>query len=138
MKTLIAISSTIALAAILFGCASIQPGANPLIVRAEQAETSAKASFDLVLHLDNSNRDLFQTKVPAFHEFCQWLRQPQTVEQTNVLPRASAMLVQLDDVKLAYKSSLADSNALMTAIIVVETTAEQASAWLTVTTNLTK
>jgi hypothetical protein len=118
------------------GCASLQPGANPLVVRAEQAETTAKASFDLVLNLDNSNRTLFETQVPAFHNFCEWLREPQTVEGTNSLPRASAMLVQLDDLKLAYSSSTTTSNALLEGIVTVETAATQASSWLTVTTNL--
>lgn len=124
------------LAFALVGCASLQPGANPIIVRAEQAETTAKASFDLVLNLDNSNRSLFEVQVPAFHNFCEWLRDPQVVEGTNYLPRASAMLIQLDDLKLAYAGSTTTSNALLEGIITVETAATQASSWLTVTTNL--
>ena len=126
----------IALAAlILCGCASLQSGADPLIVRAEQTETIAKSAFDTVLQFDNSNRSFWETNAPAYHSFCEWLRQPQTVEVTNTLPRAAAMLVSLDDIKLAYKSSTASSNALVEAISTVSAAVSQAQAWVTISTS---
>jgi hypothetical protein len=113
----------------------LQPGADPLIVRTEQTETIAKAAFDTVLNFDNSQRDFWRTNAPAFHQFCEWLRQPQTVEVTNTLPRASAMLVSLDDVKLAYKSSTVSSNTLAEALATVQAAVGQAQSWMTIATS---
>jgi hypothetical protein len=120
---------TAALAGIL-GCVPLQPGADPLIVRCEQAETIAKTSFDGVLSIDNSQRDFYRTSAPAFHNFCEWLRQPQTVEVTNTLPRATAMIVSLDDVKLAYKGARASSNDVWIALQTLTSAMGQANAWL--------
>ncbi|HWC60859.1 MAG TPA: hypothetical protein VHC44_14280 [Verrucomicrobiae bacterium] len=119
----------------LVGCVQLQPGADPIVVRVEQTETVAKSSFDLVLNVDNSNRPFFATNAPPFHRFCEWLREPQTVEQTNTLPRAAAMLVSLDDVKLAYKNASVGSNDVLTALATVQSAMSQANAWLTVVTN---
>ena len=122
-------------AALLVGCASLQPGADPLVVRAEQTEAIAKSAFDTVLNFDNSNRGFWATNAPAYHSFCEWLRQPQTVEATNTLPRAAAMLISLDDIKLAYKISTVSSNALIEAITTVSAAAGQAQAWITISTS---
>ena len=122
-------------AALLVGCASLQPGADPLVVRAEQTEAIAKSAFDTVLNFDNSNRGFWATNSPAYHSFCEWLRQPQTVEATNTLPRAAAMLISLDDIKLAYKISTVSSNALIEAITTVSAAAGQAQAWITISTS---
>jgi hypothetical protein len=126
-----------AAAAIISSCASLAPGADPLVVRVEQAETTGKSTFDLVLNEDNSNRSFWKTNAPAFHNFAEWLRQPQTVEATNTLPRASAMLISLDDVKLAYKASktAGNSNLLYTIVATTEAAVSQASAWITISTN---
>jgi hypothetical protein len=122
---------------LLLGCKSLTAGADPLVVRVEQTETTAKAGFDAVLNEDNSNRSFWITNAPAFHKFCEWLRQPQTVEGTNSLPRAAAMLVSLDDVKVAYKSAStsANSNLLFTIVGTVEAAVLQAQSWLTIATN---
>ena len=130
-KSLVILTATLLLA----GCASLQPGADPLIVRAEQTETIAKSAFDTVLKFDNSNRGYWETNAPAYHSFCEWLRQPQTVEVTNTLPRAAALLISLDDIKLAYKSSTASSNALVEAITTVSAAVTQAQAWITISTS---
>ena len=115
----------------LIGCSSLQPGADPLVVNAERVETVGKSTFDLVLNLDNSNRPYWQSNAPAFHDFCQWLRQPQTIEQTNTLPRAAAMLLSLDDVKLDYQSARSSSNALVEALATFQGVLNQAQAWQT-------
>jgi len=116
-------------------CAPLQPGADPIVVRAEQSETVAKGTFDAILKLDNSNRPYFRTNAPGLHKLCEWLRQPQMVEGTNKLPRATALLVSLDDVKLAYKAGRATTNELFTVLFPVESAVGQAQNWLTVTTN---
>jgi hypothetical protein len=114
----------------IVGCAPLQPGADPIVVRCEQTETIAQDTFDQVLAIDNGQRDFYRTNAPAFHSFCEWLRVPQTVEGTNTLPRASAMLVSLDDVKLAYKAGRASSNSVYTALQTVTSAMGQANAWL--------
>jgi len=117
------------------GCAPLQPGADPIVVNVERTETVAKSSFDLVLNVDNSKRSFFATNAPGFHNFCEWLRARQTVEETNSLPRASALLVSLDDVKLAYKAGRATSNEVYAVLYTVQSAESQASAWMTVVTN---
>lgn len=131
------VAPVVALAAALFfmGCVPLAPGADPIVVRVEQTETVAKSTFDLALNVDNSNRAFFATNAPAYHSFCEWLREPQTVEETNTLPRAAALLVSLDDVKLSYKASRASSNDVFTALATVTSAVNQANAWLTTVTN---
>lgn len=126
----------------LIGCAQIQKGSDPLVVNVERLETTGKATFDLVLGLDNSDRGFWRTNAPAFHDFCEWLRQPQGVPVSNAtaelkleLPRASAMLLGLDNVKLDYKAARASSNDLFTALMTVQSAVNQASAWSTIVTN---
>ena len=129
---------SIAVAALAFSCATIQPGNDPLVVNTERTETAAKSTFDLVLNLDNNNRALWQTNAPAFHEFCEWLREPQTVEGTNTLPRASAMILSLDNIKASYVAAQVDSNTLWTALSTLTATLNQASSWMNVITNQIK
>lgn len=140
MKTLI-LANLLGLAAVLSlavaspGCAHIQPGQDPLVVNVERTETVAKSTFDLVLNVDNSRREYFETNAPAYHNFCEWLRQPQTIEETNTLPRATAMLMSLDDIKVSYKQARASSNDVYTVLATVTSTMKQASAWLNIVTN---
>jgi hypothetical protein len=137
--TLIALLGAAAM--MLAACAHLQPGADPLVVRAEQTETVAKGSFDFVLNFDNADRGLWRSNAPAFHAFCEWLRQPMPYAGLGVgvgvteLPRDAVMLLQFDDIKMAYKGSRATSNALDEAIITLSSFAKQASAWSTIITN---
>lgn len=120
------------------GCAHLQPGADPLVVNAERTETVAESTFTLVLDADNTDRGYWRTNAPAFHNFCEWLRQPQTVEDsygTNTLPRALAMVLMLDDIKLDYQASKASSNAVLEAITTLESATSQALSWSNVLTN---
>src|SRR5581483_810783 len=81
--------------AAMIGCAHLQPCADPVVVNVERVQTVAAPTFDLVLSTDDTARPLWAQKAPAFHDFCEWLRQPQTVglangAATNV-PRAIAL-----------------------------------------------
>lgn len=121
-----------------FGCASLSPGADPLVVRCEQAETTANSTFTLTLTVDNNDRGFWRTNAPAFHSFCEWLRQPVALPSgsiTNSLPRNLAMIEQLDQVKLAYKSASISSNTVYTVLTTLLSAESQASAWLAITTN---
>jgi hypothetical protein len=123
---------------IYIGCSHLQPGADPLVVNVERVETVGKSTFDLVLHVDHTDRGFWATNAPAFHSFCDWLRQPITIEATNTLPRASALLLSLDDVKLDYKAARCSSNAVIEALATFQGILNQAIAWSTVVTNQAK
>lgn len=120
---------------ILWACASVAPGNDPVVVRAEQLETDAKATFDLVLNIDNANRGFFATNAAPFHAFCETLRQPVTVDGTNTLPRAAAVLWLLDQDKQSYEQLGGSTNALWSAMSTVSTLISQAGAWSQVVTN---
>ena len=113
------------------GCASLAPGADPIVVRTEQAETTAKSTFDLVLNVDQADRGFWRTNAPAFHGFCEWLRVP-TPAGTNILPRCSAMIWSADMVKQSYKAGAASSNTLYTVVVTLESAITQACAWTTI------
>lgn len=110
-------------------CKHLDSGADPLVVRVEQVQTTAKGAFDLVLNIDNANRNFYRTNVAGFHNFCEWLRVPTPTSDGGTLPRASAMLWSLDAEKLAYKTGTATSNSVVTALNVVIETANQATVW---------
>lgn len=147
MKHLPKFFNGIALAALLYtsiawlaGCAHLAPGADPLVVRVEQSEQSAKATFDLLLSTDNANRPFWATNAPQFHQLCEWFRQPQPVSPigTNApgrLPRAAAIIWSLDSIKQDYKAGRSSSNAVMSALILLNSSAAQAATWLPVITN---
>jgi hypothetical protein len=128
-RTICQATALTAVVLITAGCAPLQPGADPIVVRTEQAETVGKAAFDLILHVDNGNRSFFATNAPPFHEFCDWLRVPQTIEGTNTQPRVVALILSLDDVKLDYQRGLTTSNALWVACTTFEGLVSQAQAW---------
>ena len=118
---------------VLIGCATLQPGADPLVVRAEQLETAATASFDLVVNLDDANRTFWRTNAPAFHNFSEWLRTPIVVGPgTNTMRRGLAMISQVDAAKLQYKASTSQSNVLLTAITILSSAIDQSTAWATI------
>ncbi len=136
LALLIVVALAIPATAIFMGCASLSAGADPLVVRVEQGETGANATFDFVLHEDQANRGFWETNAPAFHNFCEWLRTPTVYTGTNV-PRCVAMQLNVDDLKLSYKASktAGNSNALFSAFAVLSTAFSEASSWQGIVTN---
>jgi len=120
-----------------FGCATVAPGNDPIVVNAERVESSAIAAFDLVVNVDNVNRPFWKTNAPPFHAFVEWLRAPQTFQVTNIVPRGSALVLSLHQVKIDYKASRVSSNLLVTATSTLLSAVNQANSWLAVTTNAT-
>lgn len=116
-------------AGLFIGCATLQPGADPLVVRAEQVETVAQSAFDTVVILDNSNRAFWLTNAPAFHQFCEWLRTPVTIESTNSMRRGLAMVKLVDNAKLIYKANKSQSNILVQALSDLQGAVTQAQSW---------
>lgn len=122
--------------ALLLGCATLKPGADPFVVRVEQTQSVAMSTFDFVLHLDQSNRPFWRTNAPGFHNFCEWLRTPQPYGGTNV-PRCIAMQANLDDLKAAYKASktAGSSNVLWNAWSVLNAAISQSGSWSNIITS---
>jgi hypothetical protein len=119
-------------AVIFAGCSTLQPGANPVVVRAEQLETTASAAFDLVVNTDDSNRGFWITNAPAFHNFAEWLRTPVPIPGNLNEPRGLGMILLVDQAKMTYETNSAQSNALVTAISTLQTAVDQAGAWATI------
>jgi aconitase B len=62
--------------------------------------STASATFDLLLRVDNTDRGFWRTNAPAFHQFCEWLRTP-TPYQAQTVPRCVALQLNVDDLRLA-------------------------------------
>lgn len=122
--------SALWLAGWVIGCATLQPGADPFVVRVEQTQSAANATFDFILRIDNSDRGFWRTNAPSFHSMCEWLRTPQ-LYGSNALPRAVVMQLNVDDLRLAYKASRStgSSNALYSAFAVLQTALSQSVSW---------
>ena len=131
MITMIAVMATLA------GCASLNPGADPLVVRVEQALTVANASFDLVLRVDQADRGFWKTNAPAFHSFCEWLRTPISTYGDGNQPRAVGLQLNLDGLKNSYKANktAAGSNALFTALLTLNSAVNQSASWSNIITS---
>lgn len=82
----------------LLGCATLQPGADPLVVRCQQAEAIAFSTFDTYVHLVADNEKRVKALAPAAYDFAEWLR-AKTPEGT---PRGLAMITSLGNVRRAY------------------------------------
>lgn len=117
----------------IVGCATLNKGADPFVVRVEQTQTVANATFDFVLHVDQADRGFFRTNAPGFHAFCEWLRTPMTYAGTvtSTVPRCVDMQLNVSDLKLAYKQSRTggNSNALYSVWVVLNSAIGQASSW---------
>lgn len=131
MKPLFLVAGLVA----LIGCAVLQPGADPFVVRVEQSQSAAMASFDFVLHLDHANRSFWKTNAPEFHQFAEWLRTPQ-MYGTNPVSRCVAIQLNVDDLKLAYKQAktAGSSNALWNAWTVLNAAILQSTSWSNIIT----
>jgi hypothetical protein len=111
------------------GCSTIQPGADVLVVRAEQLETTADASFQLVVSVDNADRGFWKTNAPAFHNFAEWLRAPVPTPSNPNEPRGLGMILLVDADKIAYQQNKSLSNSLLSAISDLQFAANQAASW---------
>lgn len=115
---------------LLAGCAALAPGADPIVVRAQQTETVGYATLDTFLKVDNANRSLFATNAPALHQYAEWLRAPQVVNGTNVYPRGIAFMLSLDTIVQQYQKGLANSNQVANVLATAETAITQAQWYI--------
>jgi hypothetical protein len=117
---LIALTGLIAATSLITGCSTVSAGSDPLVVRAQQTETIAFSAFDTFLKIDNANRSFIASNAPAVHAFAEQLRQP-VMDGTNQTRLGLLWITQLDRVTQAYENNGASSNAVESAISVVET-----------------
>jgi hypothetical protein len=115
------------------GCATVSPGSDPVVVHAEQVETTATSAFQLVVDVDNSDRGYWLTNAPAFHNFAEWLRFPVSIPGYTNEPRGLGMILLVDQAKTAYETNNAMTNVLNTALADLQLALNQASAWATIT-----
>lgn len=124
---------------LLLGCAQLKPGADPVVVRAEQTAQLANSTFELFLRLENDRRAFYRTNAPELHAAAEWLRSRMAVtlpdgSQTNVA-RCDAMIINLLNVTGAYQAGLADRKNVVSAINLVSAAVKESSTWLGVITN---
>jgi hypothetical protein len=120
----IACALAFAVLVLLSGCKTLQPGADPVVVRTEQSLTIAQATFDTFLKLDDADRPLVKHQLPAVHNFAEWLREPMPISpgSTVIVARWAEMVAAADRVKLAYQANRTPENRanLVTALATLE------------------
>jgi len=96
---------------LLPGCATLDPNADPFVVRTEQVQKQADATFDFLLGVDNADRGFWRTNAPALHNFCEYLRTPIAVSPTHNSPRILAIERNVQDLKVQYKANRSAGNS---------------------------
>lgn len=94
MKQGLVVSLAVLFVALVAGCASIVPGADPVLVNAERSTAVSFHTVDQFLQFDDENRALLAVKLPAVHDAAESLRkdapaQFQTVRQLTVAYEAA-------------------------------------------------
>lgn len=127
MKTIIAILSAITIC-ILCGCATLNPGVDPIEVRAEQTLSVAFATMDTFLKLAHQQEARLKTVAPQVLKFADWLREP----QPDGLPRGASLVASANRVRQAYKSNRSADNkaSLVTALAIVESAVSETNRQL--------
>lgn len=132
---ILTLTVSVAIFWLILGCVPLQPGADPVVVRAEQAESGAFTTFTSFLQFDDANRALLVSKAPAVHNFAEYLREPTVVGTNSSLPRNIAFIISLDQVKRDYKAGRATSNALDTATTTLISVLNQVNIYIGSSTN---
>lgn len=94
---------------VMTGCASVAPGHDPVVVRAEQSLSIAFDTIDTFLKLEHGNQELVKQKVPEVHAFAQKLRAKVTVGG-KTQPFGISVIQSATDVKNAYKRNRSPEN----------------------------
>lgn len=114
------------------GCVALDPGVDPLEVRAEQSVSLAGDTFDTFLKLEYDEISLVRSNAPAVHQFAEWLRQPVTLSSadTNAYPRDIAMVLSANQARAAYKANRSAENkaSLVSVLAALEEALRQTQA----------
>src|SRR3990167_10151456 len=97
----------------------IDPGSDPLVVRAESLMTVALTTFDTFLAIEYNNKEIIKDRLPEIHKAAEWLRG----SVDGNIPRGLAFIESLNKVKNAYKQNKTTEGkmSLATTIALVET-----------------
>lgn len=101
------IGNTLALCALAFtlaGCSTIDKGADPIEVRAEQTISIATTTLDTFMTLELKNEALVKEKAPEAYKVAVWLAAPVTVDG-KTLARGLSLIQSATNARRAYKSS---------------------------------
>ena len=101
-------------------CATLQPGADPLLVRAEQVEKTSFAITNAFVTLEDQNQAVLESKVPGIHKAAEKVRE--------TVPGALRILHTSIDTYRAAK--VKDASTLSIALSVVETDVAEAQKWI--------
>lgn len=113
---------------LLIGCATLDHGADPVEVRAEQTISGASDTMDLFVTIENDWREYCKKKLPEVHDAAEWLR----AKQPDGLPRGLSMVSSANKARLAYKKNRTPENKanLLTAIATLQTASREAESQL--------
>jgi hypothetical protein len=77
-------------AMLVFGCASILPGNDPIVVNAERTTEIALVTFDTFLKFEYDNKEMLLKVDPGIHKFAEQLRvkAPQWLESARFMTKA--------------------------------------------------
>jgi hypothetical protein len=109
------------LAAAMCACATLDPKADAVEVRAEQTVSIAFDTFDTFLKLETQNRAMLLKKAPEVVAFADTLRRP-VMDNGKQIPWGISLVESANRTRLAYKSNrTADNKAsLLSALAAVE------------------
>src|SRR5947209_15503639 len=96
------------------GCAALDKGADPIEVRAEQTIQTASDTMDLFIGVEYDNQALIEAKLPAVHQFAEYLREkiPNDVNDASkgATPRGIGLIDSVNQVRRAYKANRTPEN----------------------------
>ena len=100
------------------GCATLDPKADPVEVRAEQAVSIAFSTFDTFLKLELAQEARLKKSAPACVDFAKWL----TERQPDGKARGLSLIESANNVRRAYKLNRSPENraSLISALAAIE------------------
>ncbi|NDD40195.1 MAG: hypothetical protein EB082_17600 [Verrucomicrobia bacterium] len=110
------------------GCAVLDPKADPVEVRAEQAVSVAFDTFDTFLKIELANEAQLRAKSPEVVKFAAWL----TAVQPDGQPRGVSIIQSANAARRAYKANRSPDNkaTLAAALAALETALAEANKQL--------
>ncbi len=107
--------------ALLAGCAGLDPGADPVVVRAEQSAQIATDTFDVFLKFEYENSDLLKKITPEFHKAAELIRR-----------NGKGWILTLRNVTKSYKQNRTPENKanVATALATVDRALQEVQTWL--------
>lgn len=105
----------------LFGCASIMPGHDPIVVQAERTTKIALATFDMFLKYEFENKEMLEKLSPDIHKFAEQVRR-----------KGPTWLQSARNLTLTYKNNRSEENKfqLETAVAVLQAAVSESQKYV--------